>query len=214
MAKKIFNLAREVKASAGVKLSMIDLGGGIGLPSSATDSTATFERYASSALKDHLKTLEELGNPTLVFEPGRALVADAGILLTRVNVLKRQGDVSWAIVDAGMNTFLRPALYQAKHEILLANREAPNAQAYSVGGPCCESGDVFAKGISLPPLKENDLLAVLDVGAYGFTMTSNYNALPRPAVVLVSRGEVFLIRRRETYEEMVAGEAVPKHLRI
>lgn len=214
MANKIFKLASDVKASVGIKLSTIDLGGGIGFPYQPTESTIAFDQYASSALTDNLKILDELGNPTLIFEPGRAMVADAGILLTKVNVLKRQGDVNWAIVDAGMNTFLRPALYQANHQILLTNSESSAAEAYSVGGPCCESADVFAKGISLPTLKENDLLAILDVGAYGFTMASNYNALPRPAVVLITKGEGFLIRRRESYEEMVAGEIVPTHLRV
>jgi len=139
-------------------------------------------------------------------------VADSGILLTTVNVLKRQGDVNWAIADAGMNTFLRPALYEARHQILLASRESSADVTYSVGGPCCESADAFARGISLPLLRENDLLAVLDVGAYGFTMASNYNALPRPAVVLVSKGEGFLIRRRESYEDLIAAETIPAHL--
>lgn len=214
MAKKIFKLATTVRDSAGVKLSKIDLGGGIGFSYQATESTITFDQYASSALTDNLKILEALGNPTMIFEPGRAMVADAGVLLTTVNVLKRQGDVNWAIVDAGMNTFLRPALYQAKHQIMLANREASTSEVYSVGGPCCESADAFANDASLPTLMENDLLAILDVGAYGFTMASNYNALPRPAVVLISNEEAFLIRRRESYDEMVAEEIVPTHLTL
>ena len=212
MTSKIFKLVSQVRESVGIELSMIDLGGGLGFSYQPTEPTMGFDQYASSALTDNLGILDELGRPTLIFEPGRAIVADSGILLTTVNVLKRQGDVNWAIVDAGMNTFLRPALYEARHQILLASRESSADVTYSVGGPCCESADAFARGISLPLLRENDLLAVLDVGAYGFTMASNYNALPRPAVVLVSKGEDFLIRRRESYEDLIAAETIPAHL--
>lgn len=212
MADRIFGLASRLKERNGIELSTIDLGGGIGFKYQPADHAISFGKYAHSALAGNLKRLEELGSPALIFEPGRALVADSGVLLTTVNVLKRQGSVNWAIVDAGMNTFLRPALYGAKHQIVLASRESTANETYSVGGPCCESADAFAKGISLPMLKENDVLAILDVGAYGFTMASNYNALPKPAVVLISNSEGLLIRRRESYEDMMAGEIVPQHL--
>jgi diaminopimelate decarboxylase len=212
LARKILGLAIQVKKEAGVSLSRIDMGGGVGYPYQPDSPVITFEGYASSLLTENIANLVELRNPTLIFEPGRALAADAGILLTTVNVLKRQGNVNWAIVDAGMSAFIRPALYDAKHQILLANREADAHDVYSVGGPCCESADAFARGITLPTLLEGDLLAVLDVGAYGYTMASNYNGQPRPAVVLIAEGKGELIRRRDSYEDMVAGEIVPAHL--
>jgi diaminopimelate decarboxylase len=212
MARKILGLATQVKKEAGVNLSRIDMGGGVGYPYQPSSPVMSFEEYASSLLTENIANLAELRNPTLIFEPGRALAADAGILLTAVNVLKRQGNVNWAIVDAGMNAFIRPALYDAKHQILLANRDANAHDVYSVGGPCCESADAFARGITLPTLLEGDLLAVLDVGAYGYTMASNYNGQPRPAVVLVAEGKGELIRRRDSYEDMIAGEIVPADL--
>jgi diaminopimelate decarboxylase len=212
MARKILGLAIQVKKEAGVNLSKIDMGGGVGYPYQPDSPVMTFEEYATSLLTENIANLVDLRNPTLIFEPGRALAADAGILLTTVNVLKRQGDVNWAIVDAGMNAFIRPALYDAKHQILLANRDANAHDVYSVGGPCCESADAFARGITLPTLLEGDLLAVLDAGAYGYTMASNYNGQPRPAVVLVAEGKGELIRRRDSYEDMMAGEIVPAHL--
>jgi diaminopimelate decarboxylase len=178
MARKILGLATQVKKEAGVNFSKIDMGGGVGYPYQPGSPVMSFEEYASSLLTKNIANLVDLRNPTLIFEPGRAIVADAGILLTTVNVLKRQGNVNWAIVDAGMNTFIRPALYDAKHQILLANRDANAHDVYSVGGPCCESADAFARGITLPTLLEGDLLAVLDVGAYGYTMASNYNGQP------------------------------------
>jgi diaminopimelate decarboxylase len=212
MANEIFKLANEVKETVGLRLSKIDLGGGLGFPYEPSSPAMTTDDYASSVLKNNNVNLEKLGNPTLIFEPGRAIVADAGILLTTVNVLKHQGDIDWSIVDAGMSMFLRPALYGAKHQILLANRASDAYETYSVGGPCCESADVLAHDISLPKLMERDLLAVLDVGAYGFTMSSNYNGQARPAVVLVGESEGLLIRRRDTYEDMTAPEVIPPHL--
>jgi len=213
MTKAILQTVRRVNKALGIKLSLIDLGGGLGFPYQPGSPRMTFKEFASAALADHIETLKRLGDPTLIFEPGRAIVADAGILLTRVEVLKRQGSVEWAIVDAGMNTFLRPALYDAKHQVVAANRSSERVTThYNVGGPCCESADVIAKDVPLPALRRGDLLAVLDVGAYGYTMASNYNGQPRPAVVLVSDGRSHIIRERESYEDMIEGESVPAHL--
>lgn len=212
MAGEVFKLASQVQREVGVRSGKIDLGGGFGFPYEPTSKAMTLDGYASALLTDRATLLRELGTPTLLFEPGRAVVADAGILLTRVGVVKRQGAVAWAIVDAGMNTFLRPALYGAKHRVVLANRLSNEQVNYSVGGPCCESGDVLAKDAPLPPLQEEDLLAILDVGAYGFTMANNYNGQPRPAVILTREGHSELIRPRETYQDMVGQEIVPPHL--
>lgn len=212
MSRQIFGLARRVNEETGLRLLKIDLGGGLGFPYEPTSPCMSLDEYASAILAKNMSVLAELKDPTVIFEPGRAIVADAGILLTTVQVLKKQGDVNWAIVDAGMNTFIRPALYGAKHQIELAKERSVEQNRYSIGGPCCESADTFGKDIALPTLSENDLLAVLDVGAYGFTMSNNYNGLPRPAVVLVTQGQEELIRRRETYEEMISGEMIPRKL--
>jgi diaminopimelate decarboxylase len=214
MASMILQLASQVKEKVGLNLTRIDLGGGVGFPYQPNSHAMTYQEYASAILAPNTNLLEQVGKPTLIFEPGRTIVADAGLLLTRVGVVKRQGDLNWAIVDAGMNTFLRPALYEAKHQVVTANRASqPGTVQYNLGGPCCESGDIIAKAILLPKLAENELLTVLDVGAYGFTMASNYNGEPRPAVVLVSKGESQLIRRRENYEDLTRQEVIPFHLR-
>jgi diaminopimelate decarboxylase len=213
MARQIFGLAGRVNEEAGVRLSKIDLGGGLGFPYEPTSPRMSREEYSSAVLAENTTVLAELKNPTVIFEPGRAIVADAGILLTTVQVLKRQGDVNWAIVDAGMNTFIRPALYGAKHQVVLVKERSVEPSRYSIGGPVCESADAFGKDVALPTLSENDLLAILDVGAYGFTMSNNYNGQPRPAVVLVTQGQEELIRRRETYEEIISGEIIPRKLR-
>lgn len=213
MAAAVLKLAGQVNETAGLKLTKLDMGGGLGFPYQPDSPSITYEEYASAMLAQNMAVLERLGKPTLIFEPGRTIVADAGILLTKVEVVKRQGDVNWGIVDAGMSTFLRPALYDAKHRVVAANRVSePTNVKYNLGGPCCESADVIAKDVSLPKLTEGDLVAVLDVGAYGFTMSSNYNGQLRPAVVLVSEGEGLLIRRRDSYEDLIAAETVPTHL--
>jgi diaminopimelate decarboxylase len=214
MTSMVLQLAVQIKDRVGLKLSQIDLGGGVGFPYQPNSPAMTYEEYASAILAPNTSLLEQVGTPTLIFEPGRTIVADAGLLLTRVGVVKRQGDINWAIVDAGMNTFLRPALYEAKHQVVAANRADDSyIVQYNLGGPCCESGDVIAKAVALPKLAENDLLTVLDVGAYGFTMASNYNGEPRPAVALVSNGQSQLIRRRENYEDLTRQEIIPNHLK-
>ena len=178
-AATMFRFAKQVNEKIGVRLTKIDLGGGIGFPYQPESPILTYSDFASSILTKNTDALQELGNPTVIFEPGREIIADAGILLTRVEVVKRQGNINWGIVDAGMNTFIRPALYEARHQVIHAGKASMQAsRLYDLGGPCCESGDIIAKGVVLPELEQGDLLAVLDVGAYGFTMSSNYNAQP------------------------------------
>jgi len=212
MATRIFRLVDSLREKLGLNLTKIDLGGGLGFPYQLGSRRLSEEQYASSVLAENLKVLKRLGSPLLIFEPGRTLIADSSMLLTRVAVLKRQGRIDWGIVDAGMNAFLRPALYGAKHQVV-AVRGNPAKARYTLGGPCCESADVIARNVKLPKLSEGDLLAVLDVGAYGFTMASNYNGQPRPAVLLVTESQPHLIRRRESYEDLVAEESLPAHLR-
>jgi diaminopimelate decarboxylase len=212
MATRILRLVDNLREKLGLNLTKIDLGGGLGFPYQLGSPTMSKHQYASAVLTGNLKVLKRLGSPLLIFEPGRTLIADSSVLLTRVAVRKRQGKIDWGIVDAGMSTFLRPALYGAKHQVVAVRSDSPKVR-YNLGGPCCESADVIAKNVRLPKLSEGDLLAVLDVGAYGFTMASNYNGQARPSVVLVSEGRGHLIRRREEYADLVAGESVPVHLR-
>ena len=153
-----------------------------------------------------------LGNPYLMIEPGRYVVGDASILLTKVHSIK-QAYKKFIGVDAGMNTLLRPMLYDAYHQIFAANKlnEKPSEKA-NIAGPVCENTDQLAKDRLLPKLEEGDLLAVLNAGAYGFSMASQYNTRPLPAEVLVTNGKAELIRKRETVEDIYRNVIVPKRL--
>ena len=146
----------------------------------------------------------------LLLEPGRFLVAQAGALLTEVLYTKQNGTKKFVITDAGMNDLIRPALYQAHHEIVPVRQPGKTTAVAPVDivGPVCESGDFFARDRELPRTRPGDLLAILDAGAYGMTLSSNYNSRPRPAEVLVDGTAHRVIRRRETYRDLFGPEVL------
>ena len=150
----------------------------------------------------------------MIMEPGRVIVGNAGILVTKVLYIKDSEAKRFVIVDAGMNDLIRPSLYGAFHDIrpVLEPAETRTAKV-DVVGPICESGDFLAQDRVLPVVQSGDLLAVMSAGAYGFVMSSNYNSRPRPPEVMVREGQVHLIRARETYEDLVRGETIPEFLR-
>jgi diaminopimelate decarboxylase len=186
----------------GIRLAYVDLGGGLGIRY-AEETPPTPGEYAR-ALRP---TLGRLGL-TVILEPGRSVVGNAGALLTRVLYRKATEGKRFVVVDAAMNDLIRPALYGAHHEIWPVRAAGDPTDVVDVVGPVCESGDFLARDRALPPVQEGTLLAVLSAGAYGFAMASNYNARGRAAEVMV-RGERFqLVRRRETYEDQVAGETI------
>jgi len=203
----LLDIAGKVTSKLGLSLEFIDLGGGFGVPYRPRDEPLDVE-----ALANRLITLIEegneklsLGNPEIWIEPGRYLVADAGVLLTKINTIKQTPHKKFAGVDAGFNTLLRPTLYNSYHHILLANRtREPHNERYDVVGPICETGDVLAENRSLPKLSEGDLLTILTTGAYGYSMSSQYNSRPRPAEVLVNKNSYRLIRARETFKDLLA----------
>jgi len=150
-----------------------------------------------------------LGEPFFCVEPGRYLVCDAGILLTRVNTVKATPFKRFVGVDAGFNTLVRPTMYGSYHHVLVANKlDAPDGETYDVAGPICESGDLLARDRRLPKVEEGDLLAVLNAGAYGYAMSSQYNARPRAAEVLVKDGKCAVTRERETLDDLMRGQRV------
>jgi len=198
-ARALAELSRRLLAE-GFGLRTLDIGGGLGVDydgRGAPDPAALAE-----TVRPALQGLPLL----LLLEPGRSLVARAGALLTRVLSLKRQPAKRFVIVDAGMNDLLRPALYQAFHAIEPVTLRAGAGLHADVVGPVCESGDFLARGRELPALEAGDLLLVRDAGAYGFCMSSNYNLRPRAGEALAEEGRWRLIRRRETFEDMVATE--------
>ena len=198
-ARELAELSRRL-LDDGFPLRTIDIGGGLGV--SYEGSPVPRPQELADVV---LPALEGLPL-TLLLEPGRSLVATAGVLLTRVSFLKTNGAKTFVIVDAGMNDLLRPALYQAYHRIepVLPTR-APEQQV-DVVGPVCESGDFLARDRALPLPEKGDLLAVRDAGAYAFAMASNYNLRPRAAEAFVENGALRLVRRRETFDDLVRNE--------
>jgi diaminopimelate decarboxylase len=185
----------------GIVLQHIDVGGGLGIRYQAHDHPPQPDVYARALL-------EMLGDSPLeiLLEPGRAIAGNAGILLTRVEYLKHTADKHFAIVDAAMNDLQRPALYNAWHDIIpLQPRTGEPARSYDVVGPVCETGDFLGKDRELA-LASGDLLAVRSAGAYGFTMSSNYNSRPRAAEVMVDGKQIHVVRERETLEALYHGE--------
>jgi diaminopimelate decarboxylase len=194
-ARALSALAREL-SGAGFPIETVDIGGGIGI--AGGNPSPSPEEYARSVLP----ALEGLPG-RLLLEPGRAIVGPAGALVTRVLGVKRERDKTFVIVDAAMNDLLRPALYEARHPIepVTAGRGRPIVA--DVVGPVCESADCFVHDAELSEPREGDVFAILDSGAYGFSMSSNYNFRYRPAEVLVENGTARLIRRRETFEDLI-----------
>ena len=187
-------------ASDGIQISHLDIGGGLGVQ--YKDETPPSPGELIAAVRNTLANR----SLTLVLEPGRSICANAGILLTRVNNIKSNGEYNFAIVDAAMNDIIRPALYQAWMDIVpVATNENSPAQTYDVVGPICESGDFIARQRELA-INTGDLLAVKSAGAYCFAMSSNYNSRNRAAEVLVNGSHVHLARRRETYQDQLALE--------
>jgi diaminopimelate decarboxylase len=214
---RVADLVRELRAD-GHQVVFVDTGGGLGIDyQKAGQNFADYVANYARAVTNPLRGL----NLHLLLEPGRAIVGPAGVLLTSVLYRKQNDGKKFLVVDAAMNDLIRPALYGAHHEIVpVVQREVQHEvqkeaqsknlpaknEVTDVVGPICESGDFFARDRELPRMEEGDLLAILDVGAYGMVLASNYNTRPRPAEVLVSRKSVKVIRKRETVRELYSSE--------
>ncbi len=204
--KRVVGLIETLK-SRGIPIRYLNIGGGLGITYS--DETPPLPTEYANAIMPLLQASQ----CEIIMEPGRVIAGNAGVMLTHVLYIKETGAKNFAIVDAAMNDLLRPSLYQAHHDILPV-RQVPNASeaVFDVVGPVCESGDFLAQGRTLPAVKAGDLLAVMSAGAYGFTMASNYNSRPRVPEILVKGGESFVIRDRESFDDLVRGEKIPAFL--
>lgn len=200
---RVAALVKELRERS-IEVRMVDVGGGLGI------------RYRDEAIPSHedyamalLPALRELG-VTVLLEPGRSIVGNAGVLLTRVLYRKETDTKRFVVVDAAMNDLIRPSFYESFHAIVPVDETRTTAptETADVVGPICESGDFLAKDRELSRTDEGDLLAVMSAGAYGFVMASNYNARPRAAEVLVDGDRYTVVRRRETFEDLVAGETI------
>ncbi|TNF33836.1 MAG: diaminopimelate decarboxylase [Gammaproteobacteria bacterium] len=188
-------------AAAGITLQHLDIGGGLGVR--YRDETPPSPQDLLAAVYDRLGNRPQ----TIMVEPGRSIVANAGVLLTRVVYLKDNGDKHFALVDAAMNDLVRPSLYDAWMDIEAVTPRHGNTQCYDIVGPVCETGDFLGKERRLA-LEAGDLLAVRSAGAYGFVMSSNYNTRPRAAEILVDGANAYVVRRRETLDDLLRGETV------
>jgi diaminopimelate decarboxylase len=201
-ADRVFDLIGAIERE-GVKLAHIDFGGGLGIR--YHDESPPAPDTLVGALLRKLDA-RGLGDRTVLFEPGRSIVGNAGILVTRVEYLKHGESRNFAIVDAAMNDLLRPTLYDAWMGVVAVAPGAAAPQTYDIVGPVCESGDWLAQGRTLA-LAPGDLLAITSAGAYGMAMSSNYNSRPRAAEVMVDGDRAYCVRRRETVAELFAGES-------
>ncbi len=195
----------------GISVEYLDLGGGLGVR--YQDEKPPHPQEYARALQEEMQDVE----CTLILEPGRVIVSNAGILVSRVLYTKRTQSKNFVIVDAAMNDLARPSLYEAHHDILPVERKTgqetdENMEIADVVGPICETGDFLARDRKLPVFEQDDLVAVMTSGAYGFTMSSNYNSRPRVAEVLVKEDQFHVIRARENYETLIRDENIPHFL--
>ncbi|MFA5312569.1 MAG: diaminopimelate decarboxylase [Methanomassiliicoccales archaeon] len=208
----MIDIINEIKDVLGLHLEVLDLGGGIGIPYRPGENEMDVWALAE-AIESRVRDATEI--ETLALEPGRYIVCDSTVLLTRVNDVKETPEKRFVGVDAGFNTLIRPAFYGSYHHVAIANKfDRPADLVYDVVGPICESGDFLAKERRLPRVEEGDLVVVYDTGAYGFSMSSNYNARGKPAEVLVNEGETYLIREAETIDDLIAHQKIPSRLMI
>jgi diaminopimelate decarboxylase len=203
---RVADLVRQLRAEK-IDIRYVDAGGGLGIDYHADETLAAFAARVEAYARAISAPLSHLGIH-LILEPGRSLVARAGVLVTRLLYTKRNGSKRFAVVDAAMNDLLRPALYQAFHRIQpIEQKDSAPQTKYDVVGPVCESGDFLGRDRELPELSPGDLLIVRDVGAYGMSLTSNYNSRPRPAEILVKGSRATVIRKRETVKDLLRLES-------
>ncbi len=207
--EKLLSIAKRVHDEVGIDFEFIDIGGGLGVPYKPEDKDLDLAEFSTKVVSMFKAKVKEygLGKPFLCVEPGRYLVCDASILLTTVNTVKETPSKKFVGVDAGFNTLVRPTMYGSYHPIIVANKVAQaNKETYDVVGPICESGDALAKDRQLPKIEEGDLLALLNAGAYGFSMSSQYNSRPRAAEVMIRQGKAVVVRRREQLNDLTSSQ--------
>jgi diaminopimelate decarboxylase len=206
----------ELRDGLGLTIRELDLGGGVGIPYTASEEEVSIREYALTVADTLQRKSAELNLPVpkVINEPGRSIIATAGTTLYTIGTIKEiPGIRTYVAVDGGMTDNIRPALYGAKYEALIANKAlARPVQTVTITGRACESGDMLIHDLEIPNVEAGDILAVSCTGAYTYAMSSNYNALPRLAIVLVNDGNADVIVRRETYHDLIRRDRLPQHL--
>jgi len=204
------SLIKNIKEKFSYDIEELDIGGGFGVYYDIGDEPKEIEEFCLTIIEETEIKCKEYGinYPILVIEPGRSIVANAGITLYTVGAIKDIPEVrKYVAVDGGMTDNIRPALYNAQYQCVLANKISGTCtEVVTIAGKCCESGDILLEGVKLPMVNSGDLMAVLSTGAYGYSMSSNYNKIPKAPVVLVNEGNHKLICKRQTYQDMISNE--------
>ena len=198
---KLINMV-DTLALMNIEINHIDIGGGIGINYDDKD-TITFDQYAAA-----ISPILAKSKCKIIFEPGRAVVGKSGVLLTKIEYIKKSESKNFAVIDAAMNDLMRPSLYDAHHKIINTSKNNEINDTYDIVGPVCETGDFLGKnrGLSISP---DNILAILDVGAYGMSMSSNYNSRLRPVELLIDNDKILEIRKREVFDDLIRGECLP-----
>lgn len=209
-AKIMLNFIKKIKDNTGYTINELDLGGGFGIYYTDGDKPRKIEEYTKAILEevDNICKELEINVPKLVIEPGRSIVGNAGTTLYTVGSMKAiPGVRKYVSIDGGMSDNIRPSLYDAQYECVAVDNVASDVmEKVTIAGKCCESGDILIENFNMPQLKSGDIVAVLTTGAYGYSMCSNYNKNPKPAVVMVSNGNSRVICRRESFEDLIRNE--------
>ena len=210
----VFNFLNEVRNETGMILEEINLGGGLGISHINSEKPPTIGEYIKTITEKVIRESkkEDYPLPRILVEPGRSIIGDAGVTLYRIGSIKQvPGMTKYIAVDGGMTDNIRPALYEAEYTAFVANRCQEKAvEEVTVAGKCCESGDILIKNIKLPETETGDILVIPATGAYTYPMASNYNGIPRPAVVLVNEGKSEIIVKRESYSDLLTNDVIPE----
>ena len=209
-AQVMLGLMKQIKDETGVELSELNLGGGFGIKYTEADTPVPYEKYmeeVSTAVKDKCKA-EGLAVPFIFIEPGRSIVGESGITLYEIGGIKNIPNIrTYVSIDGGMGDNPRYALYKSDYKAVIANKaNQPATETVTIAGKCCESGDLIQENTKIQPVEVGDIMAVLSTGAYNYSMSSNYNRIGKPAVVMVRNGESRVIVKRETYEDLVRND--------
>lgn len=205
----MLSFLNKIKKELDYEIKELDLGGGFGIYYKEGDKPKKVDEFCTAILNKADEKAQELGMnmPTLIIEPGRSIIGNAGITLYTIGSIKEIPDVrKYISVDGGMTDNIRPSLYNAEYECVIANRVSSPEEEVTISGKCCESGDILLSDVKISAAKSGDLLVVATTGAYGYSMSSNYNKIPKPAVVLVQNGTSKIICKRESYEDIVMNE--------
>ncbi len=212
MTNKMMDLVEQIDR-LGIRFEFVDLGSGLGIPYNKDEIAPTPQDLADAILPVFNERANAMGlHPRIILEPGRYITADATVLLTTVNMVK-EAHKNFVGVDAGFNLLVRPTMYDSYHHVLVANKaDLTSTGLYTIAGPVCESGDILARDRQLPLVEKGDVIAVLDTGAYGFSMSSQYNGRPRAPEVLITQRKTCIVRERENIDDLLVKQRLPPHL--